>query len=79
MCIPNIIRVIKLRRMGWVGHVARVEEKIIEYRVLAGKPEGKKSHRLPRPRCEDNIKIDINAVRLAWIHLAQDGTSGGPW
>jgi hypothetical protein len=59
--------------------VARVEEKRIEYRVLSGKPEGKKSLRLPKPRCEDNIKIDFNAVSLVCIHLAQDGTSGGVW
>jgi len=41
MCIPNIIRMIKLRRMGWAGHVARAEEKRIEYKVLAVQPEGK--------------------------------------
>ena len=44
--------------------------KRIECGVLAGKPEGNKSPKLPRPRREDNIKIDFNAVRLGWIHLA---------
>lgn len=78
MWIPNIIPVIKLRRIDWAGPVERAEEKRIEYRVLVGKPEVKKSLRLPRPRCKDNIKIDVKAVRLVRIHLAQDGTGGGP-
>ena len=41
-CSPNIVRVIKSRRMGWVGHVARVGEERGVYRVLVGKPEGKR-------------------------------------
>ena len=41
-CSPNVIRVIKLRRIGWAGHVARMGEKILVYRLLVGKPERKR-------------------------------------
>jgi hypothetical protein len=66
---------IKLRRMGWAGHVARMEEKRNAYRVLVGKPEGKRP--LGRPRCRwvDNIKIDLREIGwygMDWISLAQD-------
>jgi len=47
-CSPNIIKVIKSRRMRWAGHVARMEKRRGVYRVLVGKPEGKKP--LGRPR-----------------------------
>ena len=71
---PNIIRVIKSRRMGWVGHAARMGEGRGVCRVLVGKPEGKR--RLVRHRCrwEDNIKMDLQEVRwgsMDWIDLAQ--------
>jgi hypothetical protein len=39
---PNIIRTLKSRRMRWAGHVARMEEKRSAYRILVGKPEGKR-------------------------------------
>jgi hypothetical protein len=55
---PNIIRMIKSRRMRWAGLVARMAEKREAYRILVGKSEGKRP--LGRPRCRwvDNIKID---------------------
>jgi hypothetical protein len=53
------MRVIKLRRMIWAGHVARIGEGIVVYRVLVGKPEGKRPLRRPRYRWEDNIKMDL--------------------
>jgi hypothetical protein len=46
---PSIIRIIKLRRMRWAGHVARMGEKRNEYRLLVGKPEGKRPLGRPRP------------------------------
>ena len=49
-CSPNIVRVIKSRIMRWVGHVARVGERRGVYRVLVGKPEGKKPLGRPRSR-----------------------------
>ena len=55
---PNIVRVIKSRRMRWAGRVARMGEERGVYRVLVGKPEGKKPLGRPRRRCVDNIKID---------------------
>jgi hypothetical protein len=56
---PNIIRIIKSRRMRWAGHVARMGEKRNAYRILAGKPEGKRPLGRPRRRWVDNIKIDL--------------------
>jgi hypothetical protein len=53
---PNIIRMIKSRRMRWAGHVARIRKKRNAYRILVGKPEGKRSLRTSRRRWADNIK-----------------------
>ena len=55
----NIFRVIKLRRMRWVGHVARMGERRGVCRVLVGKPEGKRPLGRPRRRWEDNIKTGL--------------------
>jgi hypothetical protein len=52
---PNIVQVIKLRRMRWAGHVACLGERRGIYRVLVGKPEGKRPLETPRHRWEDNI------------------------
>jgi hypothetical protein len=54
---PNIVRMIKARRLRWVGHVARMGEVRGVYRVLVGKPEGKRPLRRSRLRWEDNIKL----------------------
>jgi len=56
---PNIVRVIKSRIMWWAGHVARMGEGRCVYRVLVGKPEGKRPLERPRRRREDNIKMDL--------------------
>jgi len=72
---PNTVRVIKSRRMRWAGHVARMGERIGLYRVLVGKPEGKRPLVRPRHRWEDNIKMDLQAMgcgSVDWIGLAQD-------
>jgi hypothetical protein len=55
----SIIRTIKSRRMRWAGHVARMGEKRNAYRLLVGKPEGKRPLGRPRRRWIDNIKIDL--------------------
>jgi hypothetical protein len=55
---PNIVRVIKSRRMRWVGHVARMGERSGAYRVLAGKPEGNRPLGRPMRKWEANTKID---------------------
>ena len=56
---PNIVRVIKSRRMIWAGHVARMGEERGVYRVLVGKSEGKRPLGRPRRRREDNIRMDL--------------------
>ena len=58
----KIIRVIKSRRMRWAGHVARMGERRDIYRVLVGKPEGKRPLGRPRRRWDDNIKMDLQEV-----------------
>ena len=74
-CSPNIVRVIKSRRMRWVGHVARMGEGRGMYKVLVGTPEGKRPLGRPRLRWEDNIKMDLQEVGGGcgdWMELAQD-------
>ena len=72
---PNIVRVIKSRRMRWAGHVARMGEEGGVYRVLLGKPEGKRPLERRRRRWVDNIRTDLQEVEsgyMDWIGLAQD-------
>jgi hypothetical protein len=59
---PNIIRVIKSRRLKWTGHVACMGERRGAYRVLVGKPEGRRPLGEPKHRWENNIKMDIREV-----------------
>jgi len=59
---PNIVRVIKSRRTRWAGHVARMGEERGVYRVLVGRPEGKRPLGRPRHRCVDNIRTDLQEV-----------------
>jgi hypothetical protein len=68
---PDIVRQIKSRRMRWAGHVARMGERRNEYRVLRGKPEGKRPLERPRRRWEGGIRMDLGEIG-EWIHLAQD-------
>ena len=71
----NIVRVIKSRRMRWAGHVSRMGEERGLYRVLVGKPEGKRPLGRPRRRWVDNIRMDLPEVvcgYMDWIGLAQD-------
>jgi hypothetical protein len=72
---PSIIRIIKSRRMRWAGHVARMGVKRNAYRLLVGKPEGKRPLGKPRRGWADNIRMDLGEVRwgdVDWIGLAQD-------
>jgi len=74
------VRVIKSRRMRWAGHVARMGKGRGVYRVLVGKPEGKRPLGRPRRRWEDNIKMDHQEVGCgvwtgsSWLRI---GTGGG--
>jgi hypothetical protein len=65
--LPNIVRVIKWRRMRWAGHVARMGEERGVYRVLVGKPEGKRSRGRPRRRWVDNIRTDLQEVECGYV------------
>jgi hypothetical protein len=77
---PNIIRVIKSRRLRWAGCVARIGERGGTCRVLVGKPEGRRPLGRPRRRWEDNIKMDLREVGWGawtgsiWLRI---GTGGG--
>jgi len=72
---PNIVRVIKSRRMRWAGHVSRMGEERGVYRVLVWKLEGRRPMGRPRCRWMDNIRMDLQEVGcgyMDWIGLAQD-------
>jgi hypothetical protein len=72
---PDIIRQVKSRRMRWAGYVARIGEERKVYKVLVGKPEGKRPLGRSRRRWKDGIRIDVRETGLGgvdWIRLAQD-------
>jgi hypothetical protein len=72
---PNIIRMIKSSMMRWAGHIVRTGAKRNTYRILVGKPEGKRPLGKPRRRWVDNIKMYLNEIRwghIVWIDLTQD-------
>jgi len=76
-CSPSIFQVIKSRRMRWAGHVARMGERRVVYRVMVGKPEGKRLLGIPRPRREDNIRMDLQEVGCegmdwSWLRVGRD-------
>ena len=77
--LPNIVRVVKSRRMRWAGHVARIGEGSGVHRVLVGKPEGKRPMGRPRRRWEDNIKMDRQEVGggfgigRSWLRIGRGG------
>jgi hypothetical protein len=75
---PSIIRIIKSRRMRWAGHVTRMEEMRNVYKLLVGKPEGKRSLGRPRRRWTDNIKMKLLEIGVLWTGLVwpRIGTGG---
>jgi hypothetical protein len=73
---PNIVRVIKSRRMKWAGHVARMGEGRCVYRVLVARPESKRPLERPRRRWENNIKLDLRKI---YTHLVGDGGTRRCW
>jgi hypothetical protein len=71
----SIIRIVKSRRLRWAGHVARMREKRNGYRLLVGKPGGKRPLGRPRRKWVDNIKRNLGEVGwgdVDWIGLAKD-------
>ena len=72
---PNIVRVIKSRRLRWAGHVARMEEGRNAFKILTGKPTGKRPLGRSRRRWEDNIRMDLEEIGINagnWVDLSQD-------
>ena len=72
---PSIVRVIKSRILRWVGHVARMEEARSAFKILTGKPTGKRALGRPRRRWEDNIRMDLEEIGINagnWVDWAQD-------
>jgi hypothetical protein len=72
---PNIVRMIKSRRVRWEGHVTLMGVGRGVYRVLAGRPEGKRSLGKPRRKWEDNIRLELRETGTDganWIRLAQN-------
>jgi hypothetical protein len=70
---PSIIRIMKARRMRWTAHVARMGEKRNAYRLLVGKPEGRRPIGRPKRRWLDNIRMDL--VEVGWDHVVWIGLS----
>jgi hypothetical protein len=75
---PEIIRQVKTRRMRWAGHVARMGEERNLYKVLVGKPEGKRPVGRPRRRWEAGIRMDIREIGLGWCGLYSTVSGQGP-
>ena len=72
---PNIVRVIKSRRMRWAGHVVRMEEGRSSFKILTGKPTGKIPLGRARCRWEDNIRMDLEEIGISagnWTDSTQD-------
>ena len=72
---PNIVRVIKSRRLRWADHVARMEEVRRAFKILTGKPTGKIPLERRRRRWEDNIRMDVKEIcvnAMKWVDSAQD-------
>ena len=74
-CSLNVVSVIKSRRLRWAGHVARMEEGRSIFKILTGKPIGKRPLGWPRRRWEDNIRMDLEEIGIKagnWVDSAQD-------
>ena len=72
---PNIVRVIKSRRLRWAGHLPRRQEGRSAFKILTGKPTGKRPLGRPRRRWEDNIRMDLEEIDINpgnWVYSAQD-------
>ena len=74
--LPDIVRLIKSRRLRWAGHVARMGESRTAYRVLTGSPDGRRPVGRPRRRWSDNVKRDLAEIGCCnsdWVANAQGG------
>jgi hypothetical protein len=79
IAVPNIVRVVKSRRMRWAVYVTRMGEERVVHRLLVGKPEGKRPFGRPRRRWEDNIKMDVQEIGgvvetgWSWLRIVTGG------
>jgi hypothetical protein len=72
---PSLIRMIKSRRMKWTRYVARMREKMNDYKIWVGKAKGKRPVGRSRHKRKYNIKMDLREIEwgvMDWIDLAQD-------
>ena len=72
---PNIVRMIKSRRLRWSGHISRNEEGRSAFKILTGKPAGKRPLGKPRCRWADNVRMDLKEIGINvrnWVGSAQD-------
>ena len=72
---PNIVSVIKSRRLRWAVHVARTEEGRSVFKILTGKPTGKRPFGRPRSRWENTIRINLEKIGINkknWVDSAHD-------
>ena len=72
---PKVCRVIKSRRLRWARHVARMEEGRSAFKIITGKPTGKRPLERPRRRWEDNIRMELEDIGISagnWVDSAQD-------
>ena len=72
---PNIVRMIDSRRLRWAGHVARMKESRSAFKILTGKPTGKRPLGRPKRRWEDNIRMDLEEIGIItgnWVDSTQD-------
>ena len=76
---PNIVRVIKSRRLRWAGHVVRMEEGRSGLEILTGKPTGKRPLERPRRTWEDNIRMDLEEIGINSGGLGVDGRTILEW
>ena len=73
--LHSFYRLSNIVRLRWAGHVARMEEGRSAFKILTGKPTGKRSLGMPRRRWEDNIRMDLEEIGINarnWVDLAQD-------
>ena len=76
---PNIVRVIKPRRLRWAGNVARMEECRSDFKILTGTPVGKRSFGRPRRRWEDNIRMDLKEIVISTMNLFDSSQDRDYW
>ena len=69
---PNIIRLIKSRRLRWADYAARIEEDWSVFKILTGKPTGKRPSGRPRLTWEYNIRMNLKEIGINWVDSAQD-------